>query len=293
MRAATLAAVVVLAAVMLVGCASVSGEAPQCRADQRLALVAQSVPTASYVPCVASMPAGWRSRDFRAESGEATFQLASDRVEPSRRGRAPGVLPDRARDTDCAASRRRTDVRAPGLHRSAVRGHPVRRLSRRVCDVPVRLPARRAHPAHGGLPGFHRPVLAPRTATAARAGHRRTLAVSRDDSRTRGSILVGRSDVISTASRRYISVTTSGATSTLGCRLPSPSRTRSSAGQVAVPGRGPRQWNPSDPARSVNGGLGDRDRGRCSRCRVVPAPRCSSRTRTGASPLSSRRVGTA
>jgi len=79
-RATTLAAVLLLAVVMLVGCESVSGEAPQCRADQRLALVAQSVPTASYVPCVASTPAGWRSRDFRAESGEAAFQLASDRA---------------------------------------------------------------------------------------------------------------------------------------------------------------------------------------------------------------------
>jgi hypothetical protein len=78
-RAVTLAVVVVLAAVTLVGCATVSGAVPECRADQRLALVAQSVPTASYVPCLASMPAGWDSRDFRAESGETTFELASDR----------------------------------------------------------------------------------------------------------------------------------------------------------------------------------------------------------------------
>ena len=156
MRAATLAAVVVLAAVMLVGCASVSGEAPQCRADQRLALVAQSVPTASYVPCVASMPAGWRSRDFRAESGEATFQLVSDRASQPvevelrvscRIGHTTPIAPR----ADGARTYVRLDSIAPQYAGTLYDVFPGGCVTYRFD-----FQQRRAHPAHGGLPGFHR-----------------------------------------------------------------------------------------------------------------------------------------
>ena len=65
----------------LAGCTSASESAPDCRADQRLALVAQSVPDASYVPCVAGLRAGWRTANFDAETGRTQFDLESDRAD--------------------------------------------------------------------------------------------------------------------------------------------------------------------------------------------------------------------
>ena len=68
-------------ALALVGCASTAEAAPDCRADQRLALVAQSVPGASYVPCVAGLRTGWRTTNFDAETGHTSFDLESDRSD--------------------------------------------------------------------------------------------------------------------------------------------------------------------------------------------------------------------
>lgn len=53
---------------------------PSCTSSPRLALVAQSVPSASYVPCVTELPTGWTVTRFRAESGSTTFALLSDRA---------------------------------------------------------------------------------------------------------------------------------------------------------------------------------------------------------------------
>lgn len=66
---------------VLVGCTPGSDAAPDCRADQRLALLAQSVPGATYVPCVAGLRTGWRTTNFEAETGKGSFELESDRAD--------------------------------------------------------------------------------------------------------------------------------------------------------------------------------------------------------------------
>lgn len=66
---------------LLSGCAARSFViAPACEPNQRLAVVAQSVPTASAVPCVAQMPAGWSAGGVVVRSGRTTFWLNSDRA---------------------------------------------------------------------------------------------------------------------------------------------------------------------------------------------------------------------
>jgi tRNA A-37 threonylcarbamoyl transferase component Bud32/membrane-associated phospholipid phosphatase len=56
-----------------------AGAAPGCRADEHLALVAQSVPGAAYVPCVDTLPAGWAFESLEVRSGSTTLVLRSDR----------------------------------------------------------------------------------------------------------------------------------------------------------------------------------------------------------------------
>ena len=63
------------------GCAAAASSAvPSCAPGPRLALIAQSVPTASYVPCRLALPRGWRSTAFTATSGSTSFELLSDRA---------------------------------------------------------------------------------------------------------------------------------------------------------------------------------------------------------------------
>jgi len=52
----------------------VSG-APACATDETMILMAQSVPTAVAVPCVASLPAGWDVDGVRIQNGRARFAL--------------------------------------------------------------------------------------------------------------------------------------------------------------------------------------------------------------------------
>ncbi|GAB3310183.1 hypothetical protein GCM10027451_20510 [Geodermatophilus aquaeductus] len=64
---------------------SVSSEVPACAAgdDATVAngvvLMAQAVPTASWVPCVENVPVGWSFAGLDARSGSARFWLDSDR----------------------------------------------------------------------------------------------------------------------------------------------------------------------------------------------------------------------
>jgi hypothetical protein len=55
--------------------------APGCGEDRHLALVAQSVPAAAYVPCVLELRPGWTAATFDPRSGHTTFTLVSDRDE--------------------------------------------------------------------------------------------------------------------------------------------------------------------------------------------------------------------
>jgi len=88
-RAARAAALLVLAtAGLLAGCAKDSTAimaAPLCRenpdgADNGVILMAQSVPTATWVPCIsAALPLGWSFHHLDARNGVARFWLDSNR----------------------------------------------------------------------------------------------------------------------------------------------------------------------------------------------------------------------
>jgi hypothetical protein len=68
--------------IALTGCGDVRRSAlPDCSGDARLALVAQAVPAAAYVPCLATPAAGWRVTAFDVRSARATFRVLSDRAE--------------------------------------------------------------------------------------------------------------------------------------------------------------------------------------------------------------------
>lgn len=66
-------------AVSLLGCAAVRENAhPVCEARPPTILLAEAVPTAELVPCVASLPVGWRFAGFTAEDGIGTFALDAE-----------------------------------------------------------------------------------------------------------------------------------------------------------------------------------------------------------------------
>lgn len=70
----------VATSVLLAGCGlSASTAAPRCSSPERTALVAQSVPTAAYVPCLQPLEQGWRAVGFDARSGSSRLSLLSDR----------------------------------------------------------------------------------------------------------------------------------------------------------------------------------------------------------------------
>ncbi|MGH8836251.1 MAG: hypothetical protein ACRDWG_14830 [Actinomycetes bacterium] len=56
-------------------------EEPASGLNSTLVLIAQSVPTASQLPCVRSVPVGWEYDGFRARNGGAQFQLIASREE--------------------------------------------------------------------------------------------------------------------------------------------------------------------------------------------------------------------
>jgi membrane-associated phospholipid phosphatase/tRNA A-37 threonylcarbamoyl transferase component Bud32 len=51
------------------------GTDPTCGTDDVMILMAQSVPTAPAVPCIASFPAGWSASDVHVSNGQARFGL--------------------------------------------------------------------------------------------------------------------------------------------------------------------------------------------------------------------------
>lgn len=71
-----------LAPVALGSCGlSTGGAVPRCEAGTRLAILAQSVPDAAYVPCIADLPAGWTFEGLAVDDGGATLTLESDRAD--------------------------------------------------------------------------------------------------------------------------------------------------------------------------------------------------------------------
>jgi hypothetical protein len=67
-------------AVLLTSCGlSAATATPRCGSPERLAVVAQSVPSAAYVPCLRALEPGWRATAFDASDGRSRFELLSDR----------------------------------------------------------------------------------------------------------------------------------------------------------------------------------------------------------------------
>ena len=77
--AAALATAVFVAAGALTGCGAVGGTVPGCGDPLKLAIIAQSVSGASYVPCITELPEGWSTSGFDPASGGTSFTLDSDR----------------------------------------------------------------------------------------------------------------------------------------------------------------------------------------------------------------------
>ena len=76
---AVLAAVMLAATAALTGCAASSDAVPRCGDPLRLAIIAQSLPAASYVPCIRELPQGWSTSGFSPTQSGSSFLLDSDR----------------------------------------------------------------------------------------------------------------------------------------------------------------------------------------------------------------------
>jgi hypothetical protein len=80
-------AVLVAAALLLTGCTLTPqdvGVTVECRSTDRVTnstiiAMAQSVPTATLIPCLRLLPAGWNLADLDVRRGKSRFVLASDR----------------------------------------------------------------------------------------------------------------------------------------------------------------------------------------------------------------------
>ena len=74
-----LAAAAVAAASVLTSCTTVAGAVPDCDPAPRLGVIAQSVPGATYVPCIGELNEEWSTRGFRAGRGGTRFTLVPHR----------------------------------------------------------------------------------------------------------------------------------------------------------------------------------------------------------------------
>jgi hypothetical protein len=70
-------AVIVYVAVLLgaVACGTQANEQPLCRPGSPTTLMAESVPSASLVPCVRELPEGWSFQAFSAREAASSFTL--------------------------------------------------------------------------------------------------------------------------------------------------------------------------------------------------------------------------
>jgi hypothetical protein len=74
-----LAVIGLLSLFAVTGCSGAAAGAPRCGSIERVAIIAQSVPSMSYVPCIVELPAGWSSGPMRVQNSLTTFSLVSDR----------------------------------------------------------------------------------------------------------------------------------------------------------------------------------------------------------------------
>jgi tRNA A-37 threonylcarbamoyl transferase component Bud32 len=73
-------ALVVLASVLVPAYDHELGAKPDCGTSNVMVLMAQSVPTATVVPCLAELPDGWAVGGMRVGRGKGSFWLNSDRA---------------------------------------------------------------------------------------------------------------------------------------------------------------------------------------------------------------------
>ena len=110
-----------IAAMLLVlpacGVADIANDAvPRCRAGERLAIVAQSVRSASYVPCLRELPTGWSVVSFSVTHVRTRLSLRSDRehhpvtVTLRRRCEVRGATPIAPRDEGVRTLQRVTSI---------------------------------------------------------------------------------------------------------------------------------------------------------------------------------------
>ena len=63
------------------GAAPGSATAPSCSSAERLGLLAQSVPSSSYIPCITRLATGWHTDELVVRNGATDFDLVSDRAK--------------------------------------------------------------------------------------------------------------------------------------------------------------------------------------------------------------------
>ena len=61
--------------VLATACAPPENEQPTCRSEPPTVLMAESVPSASLIPCVDALPQGWTWHGFQANEMTSTFSL--------------------------------------------------------------------------------------------------------------------------------------------------------------------------------------------------------------------------
>lgn len=80
MKRALMCAIILAVPVALSGCSPTLTAVPGCQATERLGLIAESVASSLYVPCVASLAPGWRASGLVVQDVGTSFQLSSDRA---------------------------------------------------------------------------------------------------------------------------------------------------------------------------------------------------------------------
>jgi hypothetical protein len=85
MRSVRLALALVIMGLLLSGCSELqNASVPLCPGPNRNAsaviLMAQSIPSAAYVPCISEFPAGWSFGGERIRNGHSEFWMDSDRA---------------------------------------------------------------------------------------------------------------------------------------------------------------------------------------------------------------------
>lgn len=120
------AGALIMGATMVTDCAALRDTVPGCGDPLRMAIIAQSVPGAAYVPCIRQLPQGWSTSAFDPGNAGTRFALNSDRAPgaPVIVQLAAGCRVDGA-PPDAAARGWRADLRAARLDLTPDGGHPL------------------------------------------------------------------------------------------------------------------------------------------------------------------------